>query len=422
MGTMKHFTILALGSRGDVLPCVILGGALRRVGYRVRVISFENFESMVARVGLDFTAVPGNAELLLSSRDGLALIDSGQNVLKQWRALKQTFWQLTDDILEVLSQTTLWQTDAIINQLPLSLFGRSLAEKLHIPLINIAVIPLLRTTAFPMVGLPEGPSIFPGYNAITYRLAEQLVWSSYRRPINQWRRDVLGLEKRPYFGNLRALQNYPTLLGFSNHVVPRPPDWGPNVCFTGYWLPHEPEWQPPEALVQFLADGAPPVFIGFGSMTVHEPQRLTNLILEATRLLGQRLILHAGWAGLGQLPLPETVYTLDYAPYRWLFPQMAALVHHGGSGTTGFGLWAGIPTIVTPFLFDQFFWGRRIASLGVGPPPIPQKKLTTEKLVAALEMAISDKEMRQKAAFLGKKIRSENGITTAVALIQQQLD
>ena len=416
---MKHLTLLALGSRGDAFPNVVLGAALQQAGFQVRLITFENFAPLAAQFGLDFAAVPGNAEALLASSGGLALLESGQNIIKQYRALRQTFWQLTDGITTLLSQPHIWQTDGIINQLPLSLYGRSLAEKLNIPLINVAVIPMLRTNTFPMVAFPSWPAVLPGYNAITYRLAEQLVWSGFRQSVNQWRQTVLGLAKRPFLGSLTTLSHTPTLLGFSPHIVPRPADWPPNVQYTGYWLPAEPDWSPTDTLMQFLDGGPPPILVSFGSMAVRDPQQLTALVVQAAKLAGQRLILQSGWAGLGQQDLPSTIFALDYAPYRWLFPRLAAVVHHGGSGTTGFGFWVGIPNILTPFLFDQFYWGERIQVLGVGPAPIPQKALTAEKLAAAMETAVTNQSMRQKAAVLGEKIRQEDGIETAVHLIKQ---
>ena len=416
---MSHLTIIALGSRGDVFPNVVLGAALQEAGFGVRIVTFENFGPLASRYGLDFAAVPGDAEALLNSSGGLELVESGQNILQQWRALRKTFWRLTDGMSELLSQPAIWRTDAIINQLPISLYGRSLAEKLNIPLINVAVIPLLRTTAFPMVAFPAWPASIPGYNALTYRLAEQVVWSGFRQSVNEWRQEVLGLRKRPFFGDFTQLRSVPTLLGFSQQVVPRPADWSPNVQYTGYWLPEEPEWTPPDELVQFLNDGPPAVLVSFGSMAVRQPERLTQLVLEAARLADQRLILQSGWAGLGQHALPATALALAYAPYRWLFPKLAAVVHHGGSGTTGFSFWAGIPTILTPFLFDQFYWGQRIEALGVGPAPIPQRQLTAEKLAGAMKTAVTNHSMRQKAARLGALIRQEEGLKTAVNLIQQ---
>lgn len=418
---IAHLTILALGSRGDVLPYVVLGGGLRQSGFGVRVITFASFAPLAAQYDLEFTAVPGDAEQITTSSSGISLAESGYNVWQMWQSLKASYWQLATSISDALSQPAIWQTDAIINQLPGGLFGLDLAEKLQIPHIAAAVMPLLRTRAFPMLAFPPGLAFLPGYTSLTYRLAEQLVWSGFRWAVNRWRQTTLGLPPQPFWGRFAEMSQLPTLLGFSQHVVPRPPDWGSNIHFTGYWRPQEPAWEPPTALLRFLEAGPPPVFIGFGSMPVRDPQRVTQVILNALNLMGQRAILHTGWAGLGQATLPENVYQLTYAPYGWLFPQMAAVVHHGGSGTTGFGFWAGVPAVLVPFLFDQFFWGRRIVSLGVGPEPVPYKKLTAVRLAAAIETAVSDPSMRQQAAALGELIRQEDGVAQAVRVVQQIL-
>jgi len=418
---MTHLTILALGSRGDVLPYVVLGAGLQQHGFTVRVVTFESFAPLAARYNLEFTAVPGDAEQITTSSSGISLAESGYNVWRMWQSLKDSYWQLAASITDSLSQPAIWQTDAILNQLPGGLFGLDLAEKLHIPHINVAVMPLLRTRAFPMLAFPPGLAFLPGYTPLTYRLAEQIVWSGFRGVVNRWRQSVLALPPQPFWGRFSQVGQLPTLLGFSEQIVPRPPDWGANVHYTGYWRPQEPEWEPPLDLQRFLASEPPPVFIGFGSMPVRDPQRVTRMILAALQQTGQRAIFHTGWAGLGQSDLPETIYQLEYAPYGWLFPQMAAVVHHGGSGTTGFGFWAGVPTILVPFLFDQFFWGRRIEALGVGPEPVPYNKLTADRLAAALETAVTDPHLRQNAAALGRRIRQEDGVGVAVRIVQQIL-
>jgi sterol 3beta-glucosyltransferase len=418
---MTHLTILALGSRGDVLPYVVLGAGLRQNGFDVRVVTFASFAPLAATYDLDFTAVPGDAEQITTSSSGISLAESGYNIWQMWQALKNSYWQLATGISEALSQPAVWQTDAIINQLPGGLFGLDLAEKLHIPHITAAVMPLLRTRAFPMLAFPPGLAFVPGYTPLTYRLAEQIVWSGFRKAVNQWRQTTLGLPPQPFWGRFAEMSQLPTLLGFSQQIVPRPSDWGGNIHFTGYWRPQELEWEPPAALLRFLEAGPPPVFIGFGSMPVRDPQHVTQVLLEAIRLSGQRAILHAGWAGIRGTAVPNTVYQLDYAPYGWLFPRMAAVVHHGGSGTTGFGFWAGVPTVIVPFLFDQFYWGRRIEALGVGPAAVPYKNLTAERLAVALETAVTDPHLRQNAAALGQRIRQEDGVGTAVTIVQQIL-
>jgi UDP:flavonoid glycosyltransferase YjiC (YdhE family) len=193
------------------------------------------------------------------------------------------------------------------------------------------------------------------------------------------------------------------------------------VYVTGYWfLDRPPDWQPPADLVDFLAAGSPPVYVTFGSIIDRNPEALTKLVLEALALTGQRAILDTGWGGLSNAELPEQVFKVesDSAPHDWLLPQMAAVVHHGGTGTTFAGLRAGLPSIVVPSFGDTFFWAQRVADLGAGPPPIPKKQLSAERLAAAIHTATSDKVMQDRAAALSQQIRSEDGVARAVEVFQ----
>ena len=169
----------------------------------------------------------------------------------------------------------------------------------------------------------------------------------------------------------------------------------------------------------FLEAGSPPVYIGFGSMSSREPEATTRLVIEALRRVGQRAILLSGWGGLQKTDLPDMVFMGESLPHAWLFPRVAAVVHHGGAGTTAAGLRAGVPSITVPFFGDQPFWGRRIAELGVGPEPIPRRRLTVERLASAIQQAVGDDGMRLRAAKLGARIRAEDGIAGAVEIIRQ---
>ena len=154
-------------------------------------------------------------------------------------------------------------------------------------------------------------------------------------------------------------------------------------------------------------------------MVNSKPGETTDLVLNALARTGQRGVLSAGWGGLRKEVLPETVFMIDSIPFSWLFPQMAAVVHHGGAGTTSMGFWAGIPAIVTPFMGDQPFWAQRVYELGVGPKPISLRHLTVDQLAKAIHQAVSDTVMREKAALLGERIRSEDGVARAVAVIKR---
>jgi UDP:flavonoid glycosyltransferase YjiC (YdhE family) len=154
-------------------------------------------------------------------------------------------------------------------------------------------------------------------------------------------------------------------------------------------------------------------------MSSKNPKQTTDLILEAFKETKQRAILLSGWGGLDKKGLPDSVFMVDSVPFSWLFPRMAAVIHHGGAGTTALGLRAGVPSIIIPFFADQPLWGSKVAKLGAGPKPIPRRKLTAKRLAESIEMALTDQTLRQNAAKIGSAIRSENGVKCAVELIQK---
>ena len=209
------------------------------------------------------------------------------------------------------------------------------------------------------------------------------------------------------------------LYGFSPSVVPMPADWGPANHITGYWfLDPAEDWTPPAALLKFLQAGPAPVYIGFGSMSSRKPEETAELVIKALKKTNQRALLFSGWGGLHKEGLPDSLFMIDTTPHAWLFPRMAAVVHHGGAGTTASGLRAGVPSIVVPFFGDQAFWGKRVHDLGVGPAPIPRKKLSVDVLAQAIQESVTNSAMQQRAADLGSKIRAEDGIANAVEIIQ----
>jgi sterol 3beta-glucosyltransferase len=194
------------------------------------------------------------------------------------------------------------------------------------------------------------------------------------------------------------------------------------VHITGYWFQDAlPEWKPPGDLEAFLDNGEPPVYVGFGSMSGRSPETLAAIVLEALAMSGRRGLLLTGWGGMQVMKVPENVFVISAAPHNWLFPRMAAVVHHGGAGTTAEGLRAGVPSVIVPFIVDQPFWGSRVNALGVGPEPIPAKNMTADKLAEAIRVATSDQDMKRRAAELGKAIRAEDGLANAERIVKQYL-
>ena len=411
-----RITLLALGSRGDVQPFVPLGAALRERGHRVRVASFATYERLFRGAGFDFHAIGGDAQALVLAA-GNGLLTGGRNPLTGTLALRRSFATLADGIGHDLADPVLRDTDLILNQLPGNLYGADLAEHLGIKSLSVGVLPLSRTRAWPMMAFPPGPVGPTRYNDLSYGIATGLLWLLFGPAIQRWRTRTLGLRRLDAAQALAERATSPMIYGFSEHVVPRPTDWGEQIAITGWWLPGWPDWRPPEDLQRFVEDGEPPVFIGFGSMPVADAARLTRMIVDAVGLSGRRAVLNAGWAGLGG-GLPANILGIEQAPYDWLFPRVSAVIHHGGSGTVGFGLTHGRPSQIVPFGFDQFFWGDRIRALGVGPAPLPIHRLTPRRLADSITRLTRDPRLRDRATALGEKLRAEDGPGVAVNRIE----
>ncbi len=397
------------------------------VGDDVRVASHAEFEPLVRQHGLDFHLLSGNPRAVLSSDDGQAWQKSSSNPLTYMSHLRQVATPLIRQII-IDSLRACQGADAILYSVLGAAPAQSVAEKLRIPAFAAYIQPQTPTRQFANYRFPPAPPWLRRgrgiYNQLTYPLTEELFWLMLRTSINEGRRTLLNLPPLSLAAPLVSKQKRKQfqLYGYSPQVLPKPRDWAAGVYVAGYWfLDRYPGWQPPADLVAFLESGPAPVYVGFGSMNSRRPEETTAVVLRALAQTGQRGILATGWGGLSAATLPITVFPVEDVPHEWLFPQMAAIVHHGGSGTTGAALRAGIPAVISYFFADQPLWGRRVQVLGAGPAPIPHKHLTTECLAAAIQIAVNDPQMRARATALGAKIRAEDGVTQAVAVLHQHL-
>jgi sterol 3beta-glucosyltransferase len=303
---------------------------------------------------------------------------------------------------------------------PKALGGAHIAEKLGIPGFCVPPFPAyVPTGAFPMF-------IFGtrSWGAMLNRLSFSVTrrgQAAVAGIINDFRRQQLELPARARFSIDPARLNgrpIPVMHPISPYVLPRPADWPEHIALTGYWFLDAAEgWTPPDGLLRFLDSGAPPVYIGFGSMVTHHPDAMAKAVLEAIELIGARAILGRGWGGLQANAVPDKVHLVDDVPHDWLLPRCAAVVHHGGAGSTAAGLRAGLPTLVVPHIADQPLWGKRVQDLGVGPPPLSKKQLRPDTLSERIDSMLHDKSMQTAARDLGAKIRSESGTDTAIAFM-----
>jgi sterol 3beta-glucosyltransferase len=378
----------------------------------------------VRQNGLDFSLVELNPRAFLQSLAGRIRLERG-NPLRFVHQIVQLYAPLVVRTLDEYWQAS-QGAEAIVFS-PGALGGLDIAEKLGVPAYLAGLQPYRRSRYQPAPCFPHLP-LGPVYNRLTHaigRMARGLV-RPLQAPVNRWRVQRLGLPARSIAEFLRARDRIPTLYGVSPTVAPGPPDWPAWVHVTGYWFLDRPEgWHVPPELDVFLAAGPPPVYVGFGSMRGRDPAVITAVVVEALRRAGQRGVLLTGWGGLDRIATAAAhgaaVLAIDAAPHDWLFPRMAAVFHHGGAGTAAAGLRAGVPSAAVPFFADQPYWGAMLANLGVGPAPIPQRRLTAARLADAIIRAVTDTGMRARAAAVGEQIRAENGVETAVALFHHHL-
>lgn len=405
--------IMTAGSRGDVAPYTGLGHGLSRAGHEVTLVTHARFEPLVAGSKVHFHALPVDPRAELESSRGRGLHRSGTGVGKLVRvvAMARTLvGRMTDDLVAAARSSDVLLLSGSVGPL-----GHTIAEGLSLPYLDVPLQPLAPTREFgpPMLGVRSLGAVGNRIAGHGVGLAVEQVFAGALPAV----RERLGLPRASAAVARRARerQERPVLHGFSPLVVPRPRDWRPGLTVTGYWWPYDTVSQLPPLLRDFLDAGPPPVYVGLGSATVPDPERLSGAIVRALRLAGLRGVIQRGWAGLGAVG--DDMLSVDEVPHSALFPRMAVVVHHAGAGTTAAGLRAGVPAVPVPIQFDEGFWAARLVALGVAPRALPLRRLTADTLAAALLRATGDPAFGRRAARLGARIRDEDGVAPVLAAV-----
>ncbi|KAG0651425.1 UDP-glucose:sterol glucosyltransferase 80B1 [Hyphodiscus hymeniophilus] len=455
-----NVVIHVVGSRGDVQPFVALGKVLKSTyGHRVRLATHPTFKDFIEENGLEFFSIGGDpAELMAfmvknpGLMPGLESLKSGdvgkrrkgmeEIVLGCWRSCIEAGDGL-GPALRSDSSESLGLFDAGINMdtnpterpfiadaiiaNPPSFAHIHIAEKMGIPLHMMFTMPWSPTQQFPhpLANIQSSNADVNMTNFVSYALVEMMTWQGLGDVINRFRERALGLDPISLIwapGMLTRLR-VPYTYCWSPALIPKPKDWGQHISISGfYFLDLACSYTPAPDLAEYLAAGPPPIYIGFGSIVVDDPDAMTKMIFEAVKIAGVRALVSKGWGGLGAdaLGIPDGVFMLGNVPHDWLFQHVAAVVHHGGAGTTAAGIATGKPTVVVPFFGDQPFWGAMVARAGAGPVPIPYKQMTAEKLAASIAEALKP-ETSEKAKEYGLKIKEENGCEVGGKAFHDQL-
>ncbi|KAF9891735.1 Sterol 3-beta-glucosyltransferase [Aspergillus nanangensis] len=418
-----RITCLTIGSRGDVQPYIALCKGLLAEGHRPRIATHAEFGPWVRKHGIDFAPVEGDPAELMR-----ICVENGMFTYSFLKEASMKFRGWIDDLL--LSAWRSCQDSDILIESPSAMAGIHIAEALRIPYFRAFTMPWTKTRAYPHAFAVPEHKMGGAYNYITYVMFDNVFWKAIAGQVNRWRQSELGL-KATTMDKMQP-NKVPFLYNYSPSVVIPPLDYPDWIRITGYWfLSEASNWTPPKELTDFIQrarnDNKKIVYIGFGSIVVSDPSALTRTVVESVQKADVRCILSKGWSDrLGdpasvkpEIPLPPEIFQIQAAPHDWLFSQIDAAAHHGGAGTTGASLRAGVPTIIKPFFGDQFFFGTRIEDLGVG---ICMKRLNVSLFSRALWEATHSERMIIKARKLGEQIRSEDGVATAIQAIYRDLE
>lgn len=416
--------ILSQGSRGDVQPFAALAVALSTAGHEV-VLGAPAASSFIIEPqhGVNHFSFDDSVSRLMSDPDVRKAFESDYRGIRgKTQAIKVKLKSrrlVAPRVLADIAKAGECGADIVVHHVGLP--GHEVAERLAVPAVPVCPYPsLIPTNSFPhprfSFGLPRA------LNRATYLPGKQRI-RALTIGTAKWRRDTLQLPPRRGHHNVlrRPDGTYTTALhAFSQHILPTPLNYPSWVHTTGFWfLPAKPEWVPSPRLESFLAGHDKPIYVGFGSVVGSDPNRTGRIVSRALQLAKVRAVVATGWGGIAPDDTSSRdVLYIDQAPHDWLFPRVAAIVHHGGSGTTGAALASGRPQVVCPFVADQPFWAKRAHASGVAPLPQPQRNITAESLAEAIRLAVTSPSMAANAKRLARQIRSEDGVTRAVRIIE----
>ncbi|KFH45681.1 Sterol 3-beta-glucosyltransferase-like protein [Hapsidospora chrysogenum ATCC 11550] len=422
-------TCLTIGSRGDVQPYIALCKGFLAHGHKPRIATHAEFQEWIESHGIEFRPVEGDPAQLMR-----LCIEHGTFTWSFLREANSSFRGWLDALL--VSAVEACEGSDLLIESPSAMAGIHIAEKLGIPYFRAFTMPWTRTRAYPHAFIMPEHKMGGAYNYMTYIMFDNLFWKAIAHQINRWRNNTLGLPST----TLEKLQpnKVPFLYNFSPLVVAPPLDFSDWIRVTGYWFLDEGDnYEPPKELAAFIKkardDGKKLVYVGFGSIIVDDPHKMTREVIDAIQKADVRCILSKGWseritAESGRDPsrqpseepeIPPEIHVIKSAPHDWLFRQIDAAAHHGGAGTTGASLRAGLPTIIRPFFGDQFFFATRVEDLGVG---LHLRKWGTNAFGRALWEATRNERMIVKARVLGAELRKESGVDVAIQSIYRDLE
>lgn len=406
---MTRIVIATYGSEGDTRPFVALAAGLIENGFDVVVCGEQSGAEIAGRHRVPFRAFDGDLQGIMATGEmgaqAVRRSDGGVTGLTVFHRLARRH---SDAWVSTLVDEAA-RSDVVIGSGLATYAAVSAAQATGRRFVGASPVPITPTRAFPSVFAIPG-TVPRRMNRLSHQIGARALWTAFRRPTNQ-AREAHGLEALRF-----EWTDIPVLYGFSPALLPAPPDWQDKIVVCGDWsLPPSQVWDPPAEVVDFLVEGEPPIYVGFGSMAGFDAADLLGTVIAG--LDGRRAIVAGGWAGAQTLDLPDTVLTIERAPHSWLLPRCSLAIHHCGAGTTHAVARAGIPSVPMPFVADQPFWARLLRERGLATRALSWKRLT-EDAVRKEVLAAADPGMRAVAESMSIEMADEDGISAAVAALR----
>ena len=402
------FVVATYGTEGDARPFAALCRGLMDVGHEARLLADAATLGSAHALGVPATALAGDIRGTLNDSVIAGVVAKGGGFNETARMLAKIANENTESWLRTTVEAG-EGCDAILAAGLVGFVGLSAAEYLGAKGIGAGIIPITPTAAFPSPFLP--PRWVPRLlHRASHSFVNAMLWRAFRAKTNA-ARALFQLPPRK-----TVWTGIPMIYGVSPNLLPPPPDWPDDVRLCGQWPAPSPTWTPPPALADFLAAEEAPIYVGFGSMIGFDNTRMLDALIRAMN--GRRALFHPGWSGIDPKALPGNFLVIGDTPHDWLFPRTAAVIHHGGSGTSHSAARAGVPSIVTPFAGDQFFWAERLRLAGVAPAAVDGRRPEAEAFSIALDFAAAA-DVRNRARALGEKMRAEDGVADAVATLER---
>ena len=386
--------------------------ALRASGHEVTLCAPVNFRELVTGQGIAFVPVGEDIQAYLGARRHIV----GKSPLRMLGLLRE--WAEGHVHTQVMQLTAACAEADVLVGTGILAAGPTAAEVHGIPYVSTVYCPaLMPNTSYPPVLVPW-QGLAPWLNHLLWKGHDASLGVLLLGPLNEARRHV-GLtevdDATSHLADVDALW-----LAADAEIAPPVGRRAPTPM--GYWFHDDPT--PLDADIEaFLKAGPPPVYVGFGSMVESDVRHVSETVYHAVRSNGHRLLLSAGWAGLSHPnPSDRACMVIGATPHHQLFPRLAAVVHHGGAGTTASTLRAGVPQVLVPHLLDQFFWGERLRRLALAPAAVPMEELTVARLGDALGLALDDPKLAGPRARAAARLRGSRGVLAAVTALERLVE